>query len=83
MFHLLSMIDLSTLIKCCLILGYYNEKIRHQAEGLARCFVLLSVDLGTEILSSDTILSALTTCGRPYGAPLDFERIYSLSMCRK
>ena len=34
-----------------------------------RCFVLLSVDLGTEILSSEPILSALTTCGRPYGAP--------------
>ena len=56
--------------------------IRHQAEGLARCFVLLSVDLGIEILSSDPILSALTTCGWPSGAPLDFERVYNLSMCR-
>ena len=53
--------------------------IRHQAEGLARCFVLLSVDLGTEILSSDPILSALTACGRPYGAPRGFDLIRLLS----
>ena len=47
--------------------------------GLARCFCLTSVALGPEFLSSDPRLSALTTRGRSYGTPLDFDRIRSLS----
>ena len=43
--------------------------IRHLAEGQAWCFVLLSVALGTQFLSSYPSTSALPTRGRSNGTP--------------
>jgi len=62
---------------------FVGNELNDKAPGgrpMRWCFVLLSVALGTQFLSSYPSTSALPTRGWSYGTPRDSDRNFSLSM---